>query len=125
MKKFALLACLLTACGPIQPITDSVIDCLGDNRPQIDALLKEFKPLITADKMSWPAVRTRAKQAGLDIGACVVMELTQWYLSGSRGADDAEQLYEDTVQFRTDFMKGAKVRTMCERENGVPEVCEL
>lgn len=66
--------------GPV--IGQTVIDCVSADRAKIDALLGEFKPLLTTDAMSWPDVYQRAKEAGTAVGGCFLAELVQSYLGG-------------------------------------------
>lgn len=125
-----LLALLVTApaCprpGPGPAIGGAVIDCLGENRDRIDALLAEFVPLITGGKIDWSAVYTRGKQAGKEVGACFVLELTNLYLSGTRSPDDAHMAYQTAEKFRNEVAGGATVRTRCKAEDGTMRECKL
>lgn len=76
--------------GPAPVIADVVIDCLGDNRAQIDALLLELSPLLALSSPDWSAVYQRAKQAGRDVGGCALAELVQRYLGGRTAVPDSE-----------------------------------
>jgi hypothetical protein len=128
-----VLACSLVvsqaACpngpGPVGPVINAVVDCLGSNRPQIDKLLGEFRPIISAGSVSWPDVKLRATQAGKDIGGCFIMELTQWFLSGTRAAPDALAAREAADSFRKDVAGGATYSTICVREDGTKSACKL
>lgn len=126
-----LLAVSLTACpnpGPAPVIGTSIIDCLGAERPQVDALLAELLPLIQLQRPDWAAVYQRAKQAGRSIGGCVIAELVQGYLSGTRatgttaGGWDAHETLE---QFRATEAGGATFQARCVREDGTSQICKL
>lgn len=132
MKKLFVLALVVfglsttqPACpGPVGPIVNSLVDCLGENRTAIDKLIVEFKPLIFAGKISWADVKVRATQAGKDVGGCFIMELTQLYLSGTRAPEDAVQAREAAETFR-EQNGNATYRTMCVREDGTAQECKL
>lgn len=119
-----------TACpngpGPIGPAINAVVDCLGANRPQIDNLINEFKgPVLGGGAISWPDVKLRATQAGKDIGGCFIMELTQWFLSGTRAAPDAKLAHDTAEDFRKTVGGGATYSTTCVREDGTKSACKL
>lgn len=118
-----------TACpkGPIGPAVNALVDCLGDNRPQIDKLVNEFKgPILGGGSISWPDVKVRATQAGKDVGGCFIMELTQWFLSGTRATPDQAKAARDAAnEFRSTVGEGAVYQTMCVREDGTKSVCKL
>lgn len=127
-----LLAILLvgtfSACplpGPVQPAAEAVINCLGENRPAIDTLLNEFRPLISGKQVSWSDVYVRGKQAGKDVGACFVMELAQWYLGGTRSGEDAQAAFETAQRFRDQEAGGATISTMCVAQDGTKKACKL
>lgn len=88
MKRIILALALipfLSACpghGPGPVIGETIIDCLAADRDKIDALLAEFKPLLTTGEMDWSVVYQRAKHAGKSIGGCFLAELVQYYLGG-------------------------------------------
>lgn len=129
MKKIAILFALtLSACGPNGPgpvIGQSVIDCLGSNRPQIDSLLGEFKPLLLGGGMNWDTAYQRGKQAGLDVGGCFISELVNFYFSkGFRAAPDAQKANDTLEKIRHDN-GGASFRTMCTRQDGSTTECKL
>lgn len=119
------IALCTTACGKIQPVADATIDCLGENRPAIDNLLTELKPLITAQTMSWDGAYQRSKQAGIAVGACVIKELVNWYLSGTKAPPDGALAYDTAERFIKTEAKGATVLTMCKKEDGTMERCKL
>jgi hypothetical protein len=112
---------------PIGPIINAVVDCLGSNRPQIDRLLTEFKgPILGGGSINWVDVKQRAKHAGKDIGGCVIMELTQWFLSGTRSTpESAKAAYDAAEEFRNTTGEGAVYSTMCVREDGTKNACKL
>lgn len=128
---FVVLAlCTQVSCGPgpspIGPVINAVVDCLGANRPQIDTLINEFKgPVLGGGSVSWPDVKLRATQAGKDIGGCFIMELTQWFLSGTRAAPDAKAAHDVAEEFRKETGGGATYSTMCVREDGTKSACKL
>jgi hypothetical protein len=118
-----------TACpngpGPVGPAVNALVDCLGSNRPQIDRLLNEFRPVISGGSVSWTDVKVRATQAGKDVGGCFIMELTQWFLSGTRAAPDALAAREAADSFRAETGGGATYSTICVREDGTKSACKL
>jgi hypothetical protein len=128
---FALLLGLsaTTACppgpSPVGPVINAVVDCLGENRPQIDKLLNEFRPIIGGGSVSWTDVKLRATQAGKDVGGCFIMELTQWFLSGTRAAEDAKAAHDAAEAFRKEVGGGATYSTICVREDGTKSACKL
>jgi hypothetical protein len=111
--------------GPVGPAVGAIIDCLGANRPQIDNLLGEFRPLLTGGAISWSDVKLRATQAGKEVGGCFIMELTQLFLSGTRAAADAKLAHDTAEAFRNDVAGGASFKTMCVREDGTKSECKL
>jgi len=112
--------------GPVGPAINAVIDCLGSNRPQIDNLLNEFRPVISGGSVSWTDVKLRATQAGKDVGGCFIMELTQWFLSGTRASpDQAKAAREAADSFRKEEAGGAVFSTVCVREDGTKSACKL
>ena len=111
--------------GPVGPAVNAIIDCLGSNRPQIDNLLGEFKPLLLGGKVSWSDVKLRATQAGKDVGGCFIMELAQMYLGGTRAPADALAAHDAAESFRAEVAKGATFKTMCVREDGTKQECKL
>lgn len=130
MKKLILLASVLSVCvtacpGPVGPVVNAAIDCLGSNRGAIDNILGEFKPLLNGGSIRWPDVEQRAKQAGREIGTCFVMELTQEYLSGTRSPADAKEAYDTAQKVRAELGGGATVVTKCVKEDGTSQVCRL
>jgi hypothetical protein len=117
-----------TACppnNPVGPAVGAIIDCLGANRPQIDSLLGEFRPLLTGGQVSWTDVKVRATQAGKDVGGCFIMELAQLFLSGTRAPADAKLAHDTAEAFRKDIAGGASFKTMCVREDGTKQECKL
>lgn len=120
-----------TACGPgpspVGPAINAVVDCLGSNRPQIDNLLNEFKgPILGGGSINWTDVKLRATQAGKDVGGCFIMELTQWFLSGTRATPDQAKTAHDTAEeFRKTVGEGATYSTICVREDGTKSACKL
>ena len=133
MKKIVLVLALVAltqaACPPPQPVgpvINAVVDCLGEARPEIDKLLGEFRPLISGGSVSWSDVKLRAKQAGKDVGGCFIMELTQWFLSGTRSTPEQAKLAHDAAEeFRKETGEGATYSTMCVREDGTTQACKL
>lgn len=125
------LAITQPACGPgpnpVGPVINAVVDCLGANRPQIDNLVDEFKgPILGGGSISWSDVKLRAKQAGKDIGGCFIMELTQWFLSGTRATPEtAKAAYDAAEEFRNSTGEGAVYQTTCVREDGTKNMCKL
>lgn len=119
-----------TACpngpSPVGPALNAVVDCLGENRPQINKLVQEFKgPILGGGSISWPDVKLRATQAGKDIGGCFIMELTQWFLSGTRATADAQLAHSTAEDFRQTVGGGATYATICVREDGTQAACKL
>lgn len=120
-----------TACpngpGPVGPAINAVVDCLGANRPQIDNLINEFKgPILGGGSVSWPDVKLRATQAGKDVGGCFIMELTQWFLSGTRADPEQAKIARDAADsFRKETGQGAVYSTICVREDGTKSACKL
>ena len=117
-----------TACppnGPIGPVIGALVDCLGSNRPEIDKLVNEFRPLLGGGTVSWSDVKLRATQAGKDIGGCFIMELAQIYLSGTKAPGDAKEARDAAEAFRKDVAGGATFKTMCVREDGTKQECKL
>ncbi len=131
MKKLILCVLfvgLFSACpvpGPVQPPLNAAIDCLGKNRPAIDTLLNEFRPLLSGGQTSWPSIKERGRSAGMEIGTCFVMELANWYLSGTRSNADATLAYETAKDFRATVGKGLPVVTNCVADDGSTKVCRL
>lgn len=60
-----------------------VVDCLVQNRADMDALKAELLPLITSG--DWTAFYAKAKAAGVNIGGCVAAELINRYLAPPPG----------------------------------------
>lgn len=120
-----------TACppgpGPVGPAVNALVDCLGANRPQIDRLVQEFKgPILGGGSISWTDAKLRATQAGKDVGGCFIMELTQWFLSGTRASPaDAKAAHDAAEAFRKEVGGGATYSTICEREDGTKSACKL
>ncbi len=135
MKSIVLFAvlvlCTQTACppgpNPVGPAINAVVDCLGQNRPQIDNLVNEFKgPILGGGSINWTDVKLRATQAGKDVGGCFIMELTQWFLSGTRATpDQAKAAREAADSFRATTGEGATYSTVCVREDGTKQACKL
>lgn len=133
MKKIILFVSIVllsqTACpgpGPVGPAVNAIVDCLGANRPQIDKLVDEFKnPILGGGSISWTDVKLRATQAGKDVGGCFIMELTQWFLSGTRAAPDAKAAHDAAEEFRSTTGGGATYSTICVREDGTKSACKL
>lgn len=111
--------------GPVGPAVNAIIDCLGANRPQIDKLLNEFRPLLGGGSLSWTDIKLRATQAGKDVGGCFIMELGQLYLAGTRAAPDAQAAHDALEAFRKDVAGGATFKTICVREDGTKQECKL
>ncbi len=130
---FAAMLSLFTvaACpgpGPLPVVGGTVVDCLGQNRPQIDATINELKTLFTNGHVEWSLVYERAKTAGRDIGGCVIAELVQYYLGGFGGPIDngnAWEGHEALEKFRTEEAGGASFKSMCKKTDGTEEVCKL
>lgn len=99
--------------GPGPVIADTVIDCLGDNRPQINALLLELTPLLALTSPDWSAVYQRAKHAGKAVGGCALAELVQRYLGGRTAVPDSEswRAHDALERFRAAEAGGATFRT--------------
>lgn len=129
MRILILVVALLAtapACPGVGPVIGTAaIDCLGQNRPRIDALLGEFTPLFTGGKLDWSAVYARGKQAGRDVGTCFVLELANLYLSGTKSPDDAQTAYQTAQRFRDEVGGGATVRTRCKADDGTMRECKL
>jgi len=136
MRFFFVIALIVglastTACpngpGPIGPAVNALVDCLGSNRPQIDNLVNEFKgPILGGGSVSWPDVKLRATQAGKDVGGCFIMELTQWFLSGTRATPESAKMAHDAAEeFRKTVGDGATYSTICVREDGTKSACKL
>lgn len=113
--------------GPVGPAINAIVDCANANRPQIDNLINEFKgPILGGGSISWSDAKLRATQAGKDIGGCFIMELTQWFLSGTRASpDQAKAARAAADSFRKDVAGGAVYQTTCVREDGTKSVCKL
>jgi hypothetical protein len=112
----ALLVVALGACsgnGPGPVIGGVTIDCITADRAKIDALLSEFKPLLTGGQMDWSVAYQRAKQAGTSIGGCFMAELVQYYLGGrmAPATGDGWTARQSFEQFRTDEAGGATYHT--------------
>lgn len=112
----ALPACPGNGPGPGPVIADSVIDCLGKERPKIDALLFELSPLVFLSSPDWAAVYQRAKLAGAEVGGCVIAELVQRYLSPVPGrtaprGDASWAAHQALEEFRAVEAGGATFRT--------------
>ncbi len=136
MKKTILFLCIValstqTACpgkGPVGPVLNAIVDCLsGDNRPKVDQLVNEFKePILGGGSISWPDVKVRAKQAGREVGGCFIMELTNWFLSGTRATPEQATIAHDAAEeFRKTTGAGAVYKTTCTREDGTTSECKL
>lgn len=130
MFVIVIVATTQSACpppGPVRPALNAVVDCMGQNRGSIDKLVDEFKnPVLGGGSISWTDAKQRAKQAGADVGGCFIMELTQWYLSGTRATPDEAKLAHQTAEeFRAEVAPGTVYQTMCTREDGAKEVCKL
>jgi hypothetical protein len=104
--------------GPVPVVADATIDCLGEHRPQIDELLTELTPLVFLQSPDWSAVYQRAKQAGKDVGGCVIAELVQRYLAPAPGTGrtapsiEASWPAHDALErFRRDEAGGATFHT--------------
>lgn len=111
--------------SPVGPAVNALVDCLGANRPQIDTLVKEFKdPILGGGSISWTDAKLRATQAGKEVGGCFIMELTQWFLSGTRAAPDAKAAHDAAEAFRKE-VGGVTYSTMCVREDGTKSACKL
>jgi hypothetical protein len=121
---------LMAACpgpGPGPVIGGSLINCLGSNRPQIDSILNELAPLLTTGRPDWSAIYQRAKSAGTSIGGCVIAELVQSYLGGTRAPEVADgwNAHEALEKFRREEAGGATFKTTCVRQDGTKQACEL
>lgn len=99
--------------GPVPVVADAVIDCTSANRPKIDALLGELAPLVFLQAPDWSSVYQRAKQAGRDVGGCVIAELVQRYLGGRRAVPENQswQAHETLERFRAEEAGGASFKT--------------
>lgn len=113
--------------GPGPVIGGAVIDCLGDSRPQIDALLAELAPLVMLQRPDWSAIYQRAKLAGRNVGGCVIAELVQGYLGGTRTPEPAEgwNAHETLETFRAKEAGGATFLAKCTRQDGTQQSCKL
>lgn len=119
---------LLPACpvpGPVQPPLNAVIDCLGQNRTQIDAVVNEFKPLISGGQVSWSDVADKGKTLGKEVGTCFVMEMADWFLGSFRSSEQAEIAYTTAEKFRSEVAGGATVQTVCLNADGTKRVCRI
>lgn len=129
MKRAALVAVALLAACPADPNGPKhvAIDCLGANRPQIVMLLAELSPLVSGNRPDWPAVYQRAKTAGTSIGGCVLAELVQSYLGGTRApeASDGWTAHETLERFRATEANNATFKTLCARQDGSVQPCHL
>lgn len=134
MKKLFLVFLIvsLTGCpkdgpGPAPVIGGAVVDCLGDNRAQIDALLLELSPLISLQRPDWAAVYQRAKRAGRDIGGCVLAELVQSYLASPRAPETTEgwNAHDTLEKFRAEEAGGMTFVAKCVRQDGTQQTCKL
>jgi hypothetical protein len=113
----ATLVVALVACGPgpgpLPVIGQTIIDCTGANRTEIDALFLELSPLIGLSSPDWAAVYQRAKHAGAAIGGCALAELVQMYLGGrkARATDDSWAAHDALERFRAEVAGGATFKT--------------
>jgi hypothetical protein len=112
---------------PVRPALNAVVDCLGENRESVDKLKNEFLgPVLGGGSISWTDAKQRAIQAGKDVGGCFIMELTQWFLSGTRATPDQAQAAREAAEsFRKEQAGGSTFRTMCVREDGTQNECKL
>jgi hypothetical protein len=127
---FVVVFCGSASCGnrpsPVGPVLNAAVDCLGANRARIDTLVNEFKgPILGGGAVSWPDVKVRATQAGKSVGGCFIMELTQWFLSGTRAVPDATLAHDTAEEFRRTVGEGAVYMTTCTREDGTKNACKL
>ena len=129
MTRIAALVCILLAACPAHPNGPKqiAIDCLGVNRPQIASLLTELTPLVNMNRPDWPAVYQRAKTAGTSIGGCVLAELVQSYLGGTRAPEPGEgwTAHETLEKFRAEEANNATFKTVCTRQDGTTQPCAL
>lgn len=107
-----LLACV--GCGAAANIPRAVIDCTVSNRPQIEALILEFRQILVGESPNWQAVLDKAIAAGVSIGGCALAELAQtsktapqamFYEPGTRSA---QSVLED---YRSKHAGGSTFRT--------------
>ncbi len=136
-KLMALIAVLglaaapmLTSCGNPGPgpvIGQVTIDCLSSSRSSIDALLGEFKALLTGGKIDWASVYQRAKTAGREIGGCALAEFVQLYLGGNRSIEEGDgwNAHMALEEFRASEANGASFKARCSREDGSTAECKL
>lgn len=105
------IACRTPGPGPV--IGQTVIDCTGEHRAQIDALFVELSPLVFGDRPDWSAVYQRAKHAGVTIGGCVIAELVQVYMGGRRAVpnEDGWKAHTALEEFREAEAGGATFKT--------------
>lgn len=102
--------------GPGPVIADSVIDCLGETRPRIDALIVELSPLVFLSSPDWSAVYQRAKAAGKELGGCVIAEIVQKYLAPAPGrmapsTAESWRAHEILETYRKNEVGGASFKT--------------
>jgi hypothetical protein len=113
--------------SPVGPAINAVVDCLGSNREAVDKLKNEFLgPVLGGGSISWTDAKQRAIQAGKEVGGCFIMELTQWFLSGTRATPEQAQAAREAAEtFRKEQAGGATFRTTCVREDGTQNECKL
>lgn len=129
MRRVTAALCVLLAGCPADPNgpRQTAINCLGVNRPQIASLLVELSPLVSGNKPDWPSVYQRAKTAGTSIGGCVLAELVQNYLGGTRAPEpgDGWTAHETLERFRAQEANNATFKTVCTRQDGTSQPCDL
>lgn len=106
------------ACGATTNVKRAVIDCTVQSRPQIEALLLEFRQLLVGEAPNWQAVLTRAIAAGETIGGCALAELvqerktkTEAVSTRSLTAPAPDEGKKTLEQFREEHARGATFRT--------------
>ena len=90
-----------------------IVDCLVQNRADMDKLAAELLPLITSG--DWTAFYEKAKSAGVNIGGCVAAELINRYLAPPPGnaaptPEQGQAARATMEQLRKDF-NGATFKT--------------
>ena len=98
--------------SPVE-VAHVVVDCIAQNRSDMDALAAQLLPLIATG--DWAGFYAKAKDAGVSIGGCVAAELVQKYLAPPPGraapSPEAGKLARDTMEkLRRDF-NGATFKT--------------
>jgi hypothetical protein len=114
-----VLAFSAPACGPAAPIIATggqiVVDCVSQNRDQIEALVGAFWNAIT-NGASWSTVEQQAIANGETLGGCAFAEVVQKFLAPPPGraappAAEGQAARRALEDFRTKHARGATFHT--------------